>query len=159
MIDPLTVVAGSSIILNRASLPWETSNGNVSEGPVVIDSGENYYVIYSATSTWSDDYSLGMLQINKTRDPMQISSWYKHPNPVFVKNVEEGVFGPGHASFTVSPDGSEHWMVYHAMNRTVGPRSMPHLLQSTLSFESNWLNDFRSTPKATTEQQEFRRLQ
>ncbi|GAV01452.1 hypothetical protein RvY_12162 [Ramazzottius varieornatus] len=116
--DPLTVVPGSTILLNRATLPWETQDGNVSEGPAVIDSGDNYYVVYSGTSTWSDNYNLGMLRINKTKDPMVIGNWYKNPEPVFVKNVTEGVYGPGHASFTVSPDGTEHWMVYHAMNKT-----------------------------------------
>jgi len=33
---------------------------------------------------------------------------------VFSRNDEEGVLGPGHASFTVSPDGTETWMMYHA---------------------------------------------
>ncbi|CAG7728156.1 unnamed protein product, partial [Allacma fusca] len=36
---------------------------------------------------------------------------------VFWRNDEQGVYGTGHASFTVSPDGSEPWIVYHAMER------------------------------------------
>ena len=91
----------------------------VSEGPAVVETDKHFHVVYSGSSTWTDDYSLGMLTIPKSGNPLMASHWIKSQNPVFAKNAAEGVFGPGHASFTVSPDGKEHWMVYHAMNRTV----------------------------------------
>ena len=123
MSDPVTLVPGSTALLNRPSLPFEMHGDavhyGVSEGPAVVESGENYYLLYSGSSTWTNDYCLGMLRINQSADPMKSESWYKHQEPVFVKNVEEGVFGPGHASFTQSLDGTEHWMVYHAMYKSV----------------------------------------
>jgi GH43 family beta-xylosidase len=39
-------------------------------------------------------------------------SWIKTTKPVFAST--EDVFGPGHASFTTSPDGSQPWIVYHS---------------------------------------------
>ena len=38
--------------------------------------------------------------------------WTKSAAPVFAR--AGSVYGPGHASFTTSPDGTEWWMVYHA---------------------------------------------
>jgi GH43 family beta-xylosidase len=48
-------------------------------------------------------YCLGLMSIDASRDPMNISNWKSWPEPVFTSNEEESVFGPGHASFTVSP--------------------------------------------------------
>jgi GH43 family beta-xylosidase len=42
-------------------------------------------------------------------------SWVKKPAPVF--KGTEYVYGPGHASFTKSPDGKEDWIVYHAAKK------------------------------------------
>ncbi|CAL8097582.1 unnamed protein product [Orchesella dallaii] len=40
---------------------------------------------------------------------------------VFTRNDEEDVYNTGHAAFTVSPDLTEIWMVYHAVaNSTEG---------------------------------------
>jgi GH43 family beta-xylosidase len=48
------------------------------------------------------------------------SSWVKNAAPVFAKT--DKVFGPGHASFVKSPDGTEDWIVYHAAKyRGSGP--------------------------------------
>ena len=43
---------------------------------------------------------------------MQPESWRKLMLPAMRKS--ETVFGPGHCSFTVSPDGTQDWMLYHA---------------------------------------------
>ena len=125
MSDPLTIVRGSTRLLNKPELDWEMHGDEVhhgvyiSEGSAVIETDNHFHVVYSGSSTWTDDYSLGMLTIPKSSNPLIARNWMKSQNPVFVKNAAEGVFGPGHASFTVSPDGKEHWMVYHAMNQTV----------------------------------------
>ena len=42
---------------------------------------------------------------------MKADSWVKS-GPVF--SGTDVVYGVGHASFTVSPDGTEDWIVYHA---------------------------------------------
>ena len=35
-------------------------------------------------------------------------------------HAERGIYGPGHNSFTTSPDGQEHWIVYHAIDESGG---------------------------------------
>jgi len=40
-------------------------------------------------------------------------NWIKHDKPIFT--MANGVYGPGHASFFHSPDGSELWCAYHGM--------------------------------------------
>lgn len=62
-------------------------------------------------------YCLGLLELVGD-DPMEYQSWRKRRDGcVFHQNAKEGVFGTGHASFTVSSsedDGVESWLVYHA---------------------------------------------
>jgi GH43 family beta-xylosidase len=43
--------------------------------------------------------------------PLEASSWSKSPAPVFKSG--NGVYGPGHNSFTVSADGAYDILVYH----------------------------------------------
>jgi len=41
-------------------------------------------------------------------------SWVKSPLPVFTTSEANGQYGPGHNSFTVSEDGLQDILVYHA---------------------------------------------
>ncbi len=45
------------------------------------------------------------------------ANWHKSPRPVFTTSIENRQFGPGHNSFTTTPDGEEV-LVYHARNYT-----------------------------------------
>ena len=47
---------------------------------------------------------------------MDPHAWTKAPNPVLTKDPGPGVgvFGTGHNGFFTSPDGKQHWIVYHA---------------------------------------------
>ncbi|MGX1831985.1 family 43 glycosylhydrolase [Paenibacillus taichungensis] len=76
---------------------------------------DEFFLIFSASTTWSEDYALGMLTMNEEDDPMLASSWTKSPQPVFRKSTENGVYATGHNSFTTSPDGLEDWIVFHAL--------------------------------------------
>ena len=82
----------------------------INEGPAVLARDGKVFVVYSASGSWSDEYCLGMLEL-VGNDPMNPDCWKKHDGPVFQKN--EYCYGPGHCSFTTSPDGSEDWMAYH----------------------------------------------
>ena len=44
-------------------------------------------------------------------DPLDSLSWSKSATPVFESG--NGIYAPGHGSFTTSPDGTENWVVYH----------------------------------------------
>lgn len=85
----------------------------VREGPVVLRRNGRLFLTYSACDTGKPDYKLGMLIAEETADVMKPSSWKQHPTPVFERNDEAGVFGPGHHGFFRSPDGTEDWIIYH----------------------------------------------
>jgi GH43 family beta-xylosidase len=55
-----------------------------------------------------------MLTASGKSDLLAPASWRKSASPVFRKSPENSVYGPGHNSFTQSPDGKEDWIVYHA---------------------------------------------
>ncbi|PLN77547.1 alpha-N-arabinofuranosidase 2 [Aspergillus taichungensis] len=124
MSDPLTI---NSTLSDRAIIsvpdePWEqTPRGRPvrlasNEGPQQLvnpHTGQNF-VVYSAARVDTPFYCLGLLELVGD-DPMLPCSWRKHREGcVFQMNPDAGVYGTGHASFTVSPDGTEHYVVYHA---------------------------------------------
>ncbi|WP_170109478.1 family 43 glycosylhydrolase [Melghirimyces profundicolus] len=86
----------------------------MNEGPQILKRNGKVFIVYSASGSWTPDYCLGMLTLKDGADPMVPGSWSKSKHPVFQRNDRAGVFGPGHASFTKSPDGTEDWIVYHA---------------------------------------------
>ncbi|MGZ5287388.1 MAG: family 43 glycosylhydrolase, partial [Flavisolibacter sp.] len=66
---------------------------------------------------WTEQYSLGMLTTSAGSNLLDSASWKKHPQPVFQRSVENGVYAPGHNSFFTSPDGKENWILYHANSK------------------------------------------
>lgn len=112
MANPWTI-SGKRVLIAAPNLPWEKSTRadlcDVNEGPEVLEHNGRTFVVYSASHSLTDDYCLGMLSLAGD-DPLKSTSWQKAENPVFRKT--DSVFGPGHASFTKLPDGSD-WIVYH----------------------------------------------
>ena len=49
--------------------------------------------------------------------PLNPQNWHKSPRPVFTTSYENRQYGPGHNSFTQTPEG-EDVLVYHARNYT-----------------------------------------
>ncbi len=82
----------------------------VAEGPQILRKNGKIHVVYSAGASWTNDYTLGLLTF-RSGDIMSREAWVKRGQG-FAKTDE--VFGPGHCSFTTSPDGKEDWIVYHA---------------------------------------------
>ena len=117
-------------VISRACHDWETvppysGNSTINEGAFFVENGSRLFIIYSGNGCWSDHYCLGVLEytggdsgdIGKMTDP---ANWIKHEKPLFT--MANGVYGPGHASFFRSPDGTELWCAYHGMkehNETV----------------------------------------
>ncbi|GGA40664.1 glycoside hydrolase family 43 protein [Paenibacillus physcomitrellae] len=115
MSNPWTL-EGDHVLLTAPTLEWEKQGGMaINEGPVTLHRNGQLFLVYSASTTWSEDYALGMLTMEESADPMNPASWSKSPVPVFRKSVENGVYATGHNSFTVSPDGKEDWIVYHSL--------------------------------------------
>ncbi len=112
MADPFTL-RGQRVCLSRPEYAWECVGfPTVNEGPEALIKDGALHLVYSASGSWTDDYCLGMLTLQGD-DLLNPQHWSKSPQPVFSK--AEAANGPGHCSFTTSPDGSEDWIVYHAI--------------------------------------------
>ncbi len=114
MKNPWTI-SGERIEISRPELEWEKiGTPTVNEGPQVLKNKQGkVFIVYSASGSWTDDYTLGMLTLEGT-DPLVPEAWVKSQEPVFKKNPYANVYGPGHCSFVKSPDGKEDWILYHA---------------------------------------------
>ncbi len=114
MKDPLSIDGPRSLI-SKPQYDWEEiGKPLINEGPEVLKHDGNVFIIYSASGSWTDDYCLGQLKLIGD-DPLDPNAWEKKKTPVFGSTGT--VFGPGHASFTKSPDGTEDWIVYHTAKR------------------------------------------
>ncbi len=116
--NPLTISGQPQLLINPDQ-PWERGDGAgqsdypVAEGPEALYHNGKTFIVYSGTNTGNYNYCLGLLTYDGTGNPLQQSSWTK-TGPVFQYSRANGVFGPGRATFTTSPDGKQNWMVYHA---------------------------------------------
>lgn len=110
MLNP-TTLAGNRVLISKPELSWE-KNGRplINEGPQILQKNGRVFIIYSASGSWTDRHCLGQLTLIGD-DPLSPNAWQKKSAPVFAGT--DKVFSPGHASFTVSPDGTEDWIVYH----------------------------------------------
>lgn len=117
MSNPWTI-SGPRVMISTPTEAWEKIGGTptINEGPEILKKNGKIFIIYSASGSWSDDYTLGMLTNTdgKVLDP---ASWAKS-GPVFSKVPT--AYGPGHNTFTTSPDGTEDWIVYHAVKNAGG---------------------------------------
>lgn len=120
MENPWTL-QGPDVLISKPEYGWEKQGGMaINEGPVMLKRNNQLFMIYSASTTWSDDYCLGMLTASAETDVLHPNSWVKSTDPVFKKSVENHVFAPGHNGFTRSPDETEDWIVYHAISESDG---------------------------------------
>ena len=109
-----------------AELDWElvspyVKNYAIVEGAFFVENKGRLFIIYSANGCWSKDYCFGIIE-HTGGDLCDAANWKKHPRPIFTHG--NGVWGPGHASFFKSPDGSELWCAYHGLkdeNESVSP--------------------------------------
>jgi GH43 family beta-xylosidase len=109
MSNPWTI-SGDQVMISRPEYDWETTGFLVNEGPAVIKRNGRIFISYSASAT-DANYAMGLLTASQDSNLLDASSWSKSPTPVF--RSANGVYGPGHNSFTVSPDGAYDILVYH----------------------------------------------
>lgn len=109
-----TTIAGPRRVLSQANAAWERGPElDLQEGPEFLQHGADTFLVYSTRDSWLPTYELGMLRYKGGgADPTDSASWQKSAGPVFTSG--NGVIGTGHNTFTVSPDGRQHWLVYHA---------------------------------------------
>ncbi len=111
MSDPCTIDS-ERVMISAPTHPWEcVGTPTVNEGPVALCHGDDTFIVYSASGSWTDSYCLGLLTLVGD-DPMDPHAWIKSEEAVF--SSRPGVaYGPGHCSFTTAVNGSV-WMIYHA---------------------------------------------
>ena len=56
---------------------------------------------------------MGLLTLKAGSDPLDPAAWTKSPVPVMVTEEENGLYGPGHNSFTTDGQGKDI-LVFHA---------------------------------------------
>ena len=115
MENPWTL-AGPAVELTRPEYEWETRGFWVNEGPAVLEHEGTLYLTYSGAAT-GIDYAMGVLTASVDADPLDPSSWTKSETPVFVSDASVERYGPGHNSFTTTPEG-DVVLVYHARTYT-----------------------------------------
>ncbi len=115
MENPWTL-KGKPVMLSKPEYDWECRGFWVNEGPAVLFHGDRLFISYSASAT-DENYCMGLLWIDLNADPQNPANWHKSPQPVFTTSYENRQYGPGHNSFTQTPEG-EDVLVYHARNYT-----------------------------------------
>ncbi|RRJ62063.1 carbohydrate-binding protein [Paenibacillus oralis] len=111
MSNPWTI-GSERVEISRPTYSWETNHSpHVNEGPQVAIRNGVVNLVYSASGSWTNDYCLGLITADMSGDLLNPASWSKRDRPIFVSG--NGLYGPGHHSFTTSPDGTEDWIVYH----------------------------------------------
>lgn len=116
-------VGTKRVRITEPEYAWEkrgtdaSNDGRVNEGPIFITHNGEIFIIYSASGCWSEWYSLGILHYigedTTKKNFLNPDNWVKSPKPIF--ETANGVYGVGHCSFFLSPDGTETWMAYHGM--------------------------------------------
>ena len=113
--DSPTSIIGPQVLLTKPEFDWEKVRYPVNEGPAILHRNGRFFLVYSAAGTGAE-YCLGLLTADENADLLDPKSWAKSPSPVFVTSEANRIFGPGHNSFTTSPDGKTDLLVYHARN-------------------------------------------
>jgi GH43 family beta-xylosidase len=111
--NPWTI-SGEQVLLTKPEFDWEIQGFLVNEGAAILKRNGRIFITYSASAT-DANYAMGLLTASDTSDVLDPASWSKSPEPIFTTNRVTGQFGPGHNSFTVSPEGDD-LLVYHARN-------------------------------------------
>lgn len=105
-------LATPAVLLTRPEYGWECEGFLVNEGPAVLRHGGRLILTYSASAT-DERYCMGMLTANEGDDLLNPSAWRKESRPVFGTFEREGIYGPGHNSFTRDEQGRDV-LVFHA---------------------------------------------
>jgi GH43 family beta-xylosidase len=107
-------ITGPQVRLSKPDLEWEREKYKVNEGPAVLIRNGRVFLTYSASAT-DENYCMGLLTAKADADLLDPAAWTKSERPVFASWGVTGQYGPGHNSFTQTPDGRDV-MVYHARN-------------------------------------------
>lgn len=100
------------VLLSKPEYDWECQGFLVNEGPSCLFHDGSLYLTYSGSAT-DERYAMGLLTLEAGKNPLDPAAWTKSPVPVMVTEEENGLYGPGHNSFTVDEEGKD-LLVFHA---------------------------------------------
>ena len=112
--NPWTI-KGEQVMIATPEYDWEKIGFLVNEGPAVIKRNGKIFISFSASAT-NHHYCMGILSADESSPLLDASSWHKQAEPIMTTNEQTGQYGPGHNSFTVSEDGKQDVLIYHARN-------------------------------------------
>lgn len=112
MENPWTL-KGEQVCISTPEYEWEKIGYLVNEGAAVLKKNGRIFMTFSGSAT-DANYCMGLLTADENSDLLDPQSWIKTPEPVFQTSEETGQYGPGHNGFTVSEDGQQDILVYHA---------------------------------------------
>ncbi len=101
-----------AVLLTVPEYDWECRGFLVNEGPGCLQHNGNLYLTYSASAT-DERYAMGLLTLQAGSNPLDPAAWQKSPVPVMVTEEKNGLYGPGHNSFTTDARGQDI-LVFHA---------------------------------------------
>ena len=111
--DTPTSITGKPVLLSTPQFDWEKVKFLVNEAPAALVKNDKVFITYSASAT-DASYSLGLLTAKADSNLLDPASWSKSAEPVFKTSEKNRQYGPGHNSFTTTPDGKTDILVYHA---------------------------------------------
>jgi GH43 family beta-xylosidase len=91
------------------------------EGPALRFHNNRYYCFFSGGAWEHDNYGVSYVIADHILGP------YHRPlaeEPVLLRSAPGHLIGPGHNSFTESPDGRQEYIVYHAWDPEMTARRM-----------------------------------
>ncbi|MGC4074896.1 MAG: glycoside hydrolase family 43 protein [Nibricoccus sp.] len=141
MDSPVSLV-GEEVVLSRPELPWEQKVFHVNEAPAALVKNGKVFLAYSASAT-DHHYCMGLLTAPADADLLDPKSWTKSADPVFQSDDNTSQYGPGHNSFTTTPDGKTDILVYHARNfkEIAGGNALANPDRATRAQEIRWKAD------------------
>lgn len=102
------------VLLSRPLYGWENNERTINnEGPHPLITDSHVYITYSGGAANGYTYVIGLLAIEKGKDLLDVSNWYKAPAPVLSFYSIEGEYGPGHNAFFTNEHG-DVMITYHA---------------------------------------------
>ena len=109
------------VLLSKPEFGWANNHTFVDEGPFALIRGDKLFVTFSSAAV-DTSYVVGLLQIEKGKNPLERGNWKKTGYPLLTSRSIEGEFGTGHNAYVIDEDG-EVWNTYHARSVTQAPRS------------------------------------
>ncbi|WUR10919.1 glycoside hydrolase family 43 protein [[Empedobacter] haloabium] len=92
------------------------------EGPAVQQHDGKYYCFYSGGAWERENYGVSYVVADHPLGPFTRPP--QGERALLMSTRPGRLIGPGHNSFTLSPDGSETWIVYHAWQPDMAGRRM-----------------------------------